>query len=184
VERRPHLELLLRATGRARLSGGGGLSKQTKENSKDPPAHAARIRDEASNAISDWTERQEQRATQQLPPLPKGVPLLVKIDEKAALDFVRNAFGFEVLCEHEDGYLLVATEDVDLRNLEEVLNKFIARERGGGSAAKLHGVLTEEGRLALLPLRGGAEPSAIAAERSLESRCPSVPRRTGSDFQD
>lgn len=148
MERRPHLELLLRARGRARLSGGGGLSKQTKENSKDPPAHAARIRDEASNAIWDWTERQEQRAKQQLPPLPKGVPLLVKIDEKAALDFVRTAFGFEVLCEHEDGYLLVATEDVDLRNFEEVLNKFIARERGGGSAAKLHGVLTEDRRLA------------------------------------
>lgn len=59
MERRPHLELLLRATGRARLSGGGGRSKQTEENSKDPPAHAARIRDEASNAVSDWRERRQ-----------------------------------------------------------------------------------------------------------------------------
>jgi hypothetical protein len=147
VEQRPHLELILRQKGRARLSGGGKPSAETKTNSQDPPKHAAKLRQQSSAAISEWSHRQSMREAELRPTLPKGVPFLVKIDAAADVEFIRTAFGFEILCQQEDGFLLVATEDIDLKGLEEVLGKFIAGERGGGSAAKLYGILGESERL-------------------------------------
>lgn len=147
MEQRPHLELILRQKGRAKLSGGGQLSDESKENSKHPSSHASKLRQQSAAAISDWSERQKLREAELRPVLPKGVPLLLKIDVEADVDFVRTAFGFEILCQQEDGFLLVATGDIDLRKLEEVLEKFVAKVRGGGSAAKLYGVLEESDRL-------------------------------------
>ena len=148
MERRPHLELVLRQTGRARLSGGGKSSPRTEENERDAHSHAGRLRGESSVAVSDWLERQRQRALASRPPLPSGMPLLLSIDAGVDIDFVRTAFGFEILCEQEDGFLLVATEDVNLAKFEQVLSKFEAHERGGGSAAKLYEILTENHRIA------------------------------------
>ncbi len=147
MEQRPHLELILRQRGRANLPRPVKASEESKRNGQDPPSHASKLRQQSAAAISDWSKRQKLRATEMRPVLPKGVPLLLKIDADAEVDFVRTAFGFEILCQQEDGFLLVAAGDIDLRKLEEVLEKFIAKARGGGSAAKLYGIVGESDRL-------------------------------------
>jgi hypothetical protein len=146
-EVRPHLELILRRTGRARLSGRSKPSPQTVVNLANRPQHAASIRAQAAGAIQRWGEIQGQRGREGRPELPAGVPLLLQIDSDADVDFIRTAFGFEILCEQEDGFLLVASEDVDLAKLEQVLEKFEAKVRGGGNAAKLHSILGQQQRL-------------------------------------
>jgi hypothetical protein len=72
--------------------------------------------------------------------------LLLLVDENVDIEFLRSAFGFEIVSEEDGGYIIVTTEDIDFSELEDVLKKFLASSRGGGSAAKLYDLIesTEE----------------------------------------
>ena len=76
--------------------------------------------------------------------MPAGHPLVLLVEENSKVEFLRSAFGFEVVSEEEDGYVLASTDDVDWGQLTKVLAKFGAHERGGGSAAKLYDILADE----------------------------------------
>lgn len=148
TDARPHLRLIRTRRGRAALRGGGGKSERTIELEKllDRRTHVAAITEAASAAITDALTRRMHRSAAGLPPLPAAVPLMLAVDEKADLSYLRTAFGFEVLAD-EDGAILAATEDHALGQLKATLDKYLNRIRGQGSGAKLHEVRPENTRL-------------------------------------
>ncbi|MEM7155516.1 MAG: S8 family peptidase [Myxococcota bacterium] len=70
--------------------------------------------------------------------MPEVATFLLRVDPKVEIEFLRSAFGFEIVSEQEDGFVVVATEDLDAKRLEQVLCKLEGGERGGGSAAKVY----------------------------------------------
>src|SRR5437899_2126529 len=112
-----HLPLILRFRGDARLQGGGKEAVATKTAKADRAGHSATLGTNARNASGLWKVRLEQREQDNLPPLPKGIPLLLEIDPSLDLDDLARIFGFEIVAEQEDGFVIVASQDLDLTEL-------------------------------------------------------------------
>lgn len=47
-----------------------------------------------------------------MPTIETGIPILLEIDPSANISFL-NGLGFEVVCELDEGFIIVATEDID-----------------------------------------------------------------------
>lgn len=149
---RPHLHLVRTRIGRAVLRGGGGTTAHTKELlfRADRNAHTNAIASSARQAIDEQLTRREERRASGAPPLPDALPLMLAVDSKADIEYLRSAFGFEVLAD-EEGTVFVSTEDLQLTKLEETFKKYLERtKRGEGSAAKLHEVHQADERLVRL----------------------------------
>lgn len=147
----PHLTFQVVHQGRARLTGGGQPSRREQENKENRPRHAEKLRTAARSLVTRWHTIERERTAQGLPNLPAGRPLILLIEEDDDVDFLRSAFGFEIIAEEEGGYVLVAAEDLEFGQLNEALTKFLEGRTGGGSAAKLYDVLdieTSDQRLA------------------------------------
>src|SRR4051794_20608234 len=110
----PHLPLLLRFRGSAKIQGGGTVTTQTTTNRSTPARHSNTLKASAVAAGASWQARQAVRQGQGLPVLPAGMPLLLQVDPNIELDVLREKFGFEIVSEQEDGFVIVATKDVQL----------------------------------------------------------------------
>ncbi len=133
-----HLPLLLRYRGRARLRGGGSPSPQTLANRSARTPHSASLTTAAQNLSADWRNQQTQRQTQSLPVLPAGKPILVKVDPSLDLDVLREKFDFEIVAEQEEGFVLVASEDIDLTEFTKMVSAFAVSIHGSATIASVH----------------------------------------------
>lgn len=140
----PHLKFRVVNQGRARLNGGGKPSTQTKDNLENRPQHAGKLKEEIQRVGRRWVTRNQERAEAHLPDLPPGIPLTLKIDEEEGVEFLRSAFGFEIVAEDEDGVVLVASGELDFATFHLSVGKFLSGDYGGGSAAKLYDFLDAE----------------------------------------
>tara|TARA_R110002049_G_scaffold263231_2_gene439434 strand:- start:3050 stop:5524 length:2475 start_codon:yes stop_codon:yes gene_type:complete len=108
------------------------------------------------NSVStNWKAHQTDRAQKGLPIVETGIPLLLKIDTSLELDDLRKYFEFEIISEQDDGFVIVASEDVDLSFVQEKVNGFglIGGSSGSANVAKIHEIredLTQEERLNLI----------------------------------
>ncbi|MFQ9412251.1 MAG: hypothetical protein ACLR1T_16140 [Evtepia gabavorous] len=94
-----------------------------------------------------WKERRLDRIDQQLPSIEMGIPILLEIDPSANIDFLRG-LGFEIICEIEDGFIIVASEDVDFSILNEKVDAFIANLTAKcNSPAKIYALCEDNDRL-------------------------------------
>lgn len=109
-----HLPLVFREKGPARLTGGGKVSDTTRQNRQNRQSHSAGLRRSTTSFISSWQSRQTQRQQENMPTLPPGVPLLLEVDPDLDIDALRHHLGFEVVAEEEAGFVIVASEDVNL----------------------------------------------------------------------
>ena len=66
------------------------------------------------------------------------MPLLLEVDPGLELDELRHFFQFEIVSEHEDGFVIVASEDVDLNLFLQKINDFAGAVRGSAGVAKIH----------------------------------------------
>src|SRR4051794_33308473 len=105
-----HLRLLRRYLGPAKLRGFGEPSPQTLANRNARQAHSDQLRNSAQSLSNDWKTRRDQRQADNLPVLPKDVPILLKVDTSLDLDLLRARFTFEIVAEQEEGYVIVASE--------------------------------------------------------------------------
>jgi hypothetical protein len=96
------------------------------ENLKDRPGHGQKLRDQVDARTEAWKEFLAERQVEGLPELPPGMPLLLRIQDGADIDFLRRAFQFEIVAELEDGFALVASGDDDLQTLRSKLDAFVA----------------------------------------------------------
>ncbi len=133
-----HLPLLLRYQGQARLYGGGTPSPQTRANKNATVAHANSLR-AASQALStNWQTAQTLRQAQNLPVIPHGMPILLQVDPNLDLDVLREKFAFEIVAEQEEGFVIVASEDIQLTAFVQVVTAFAVQVHGAGSVASIH----------------------------------------------
>ena len=133
-----HLPLILSYHGDARLSGGGDVSQQTRDNRNEPRQHSATLRRSAESLGVTWTELQSQRQQENLPPIPEGVPFLLQIDPGLDLDDLRRKFEFEIVAEEEQGYVIVAAKGIDLTAFLEMVENFAGGVYGSAAIAQVH----------------------------------------------
>jgi Subtilase family len=150
----PHLPLVLRYDGAARFpqqSRKGDPRTRTAQTNR--ATHSGALKTAAANASSAWKLRVANREKEELPTLPKNVPLLLEVDTNLDLDELRKWFGFEVVSEEEAGFVIVASEDLDLNEFNKKLSDFVGEITGSASVARvynLHEDLDQSRRLALI----------------------------------
>jgi len=133
-----HLPLLLRHQGRARLQGGGSQSPQTRANRNARQAHSDSLRNASQSLTTNWEQRKAQRQEQALPVIPEGIPILLQVDPNLDLDVLRDKFAFEIVAEQEEGYVIVASEDIELAPFLEMVNGFAVQVHGSATVASVH----------------------------------------------
>ena len=142
-----HLPLPLLFQGKPKLRGGGTVSAQTKRNIANRIAHGGYMKRRSAELSRFWKERRAERSENALPEIETGIPILIEIDPSADIDFLRG-LGFEIVCEIEEGFIIVATEDVDLSVLNEKADAFIANVTARcNSPAKVYALCEDGDRL-------------------------------------
>lgn len=139
-----HLPLVLRYQGQARLRGGGREADQTKDNKDNRAGHGAGLRASASAASSSWKARKEESRRAASPVVPEGMPLLLEVDPGLNLDFLREKFDFEIVAEQADGFVIVASEDLDLTRFLEMVDDFAADAHGSTRIASVHRLIQDD----------------------------------------
>ena len=132
-----HLPLVFREKGSARLTGGGTVSDETKQNRENREAHSNGLRENAHSYISSWQDRQAKRH-EDMPTLPSGIPLLLEVDPNLDIDALRHHLGFEIVAEEEEGYVIVASQDVNLALFLQRIQDFSGDIRGSATIASVH----------------------------------------------
>lgn len=135
-----HLPLIRRYQGQAKLRGGGEPSPQTIANRNARQAHSASLNTAAQTFTDSWLERRDQRqaAGQTLPAIPTGVPILLEVDPGLDLDVLREKFAFEIVAEQEEGYVIVASEDIQIAPFRAMLEGFAVQVHGSATIAQVH----------------------------------------------
>ena len=108
-----HLPLPLVFQGKPKLRGYSPASAQTKRNTANRLAHGSYVKRRSAELSRFWKERRAERSENAVPEIETGIPILLEIDPSADINFLRG-LGFEIICEIEEGFIIVATEDVDL----------------------------------------------------------------------
>lgn len=142
-----HLPLPLLFQGKPKLRGGGTVSDQTMKNTANRITHGGYVKRRSAELSRFWKERHADRSKNTLPEIKTGIPILIEIDPFADIDFLRG-LGFEIVCEIEDGFIIAATEDVDLSVLNEKVDAFIANITAKcNSPAKVYALCEDADRL-------------------------------------
>lgn len=135
-----YLPLIRTFKGPAKLRGGGKESPQTIANRNARQAHSLAL-DTAAQAFSaNWQARMAQRqaAGEALPDIPSGVPILLQVDPGLDLDALREKFAFEIVAEQEEGYVIVASEDIQIAPFRAMLQGFAVTMHGSATIAQVH----------------------------------------------
>lgn len=133
-----HLPLLRRYQGRAKIRGGGYRAPQTKANRLAYEAHGRTLLAAATSLSANWHAIKSQRERQNLPVIPEGVPVLLKVDPGLELDVLREKFEFEIVAEQEEGYVIVASRDIQLGPFVAMVNAFSVQVHGSATVASIH----------------------------------------------
>lgn len=141
-----HLPLLLRYQGKARLRGGNDPTPQTLANKNaQRQAHSIALDASAQAFSANWQARKAHRhvAGQALPDVPAGVPILLQIDPGLDLDALREKFSFEIVAEQEEGYVIVASEDIQLTAFRAMVQAFASTVHGSATIAAVHSLFDD-----------------------------------------
>jgi hypothetical protein len=133
-----HLRLLRGYLGPAKLRGGGKQSPQTLANKNARQAHSQQLQTAAQSLTTTWQERKAQRQQEELPAIPKDIPILLQVDPGLELDVLRKKFAFEIVAEQEEGYVIVASEDIELAPFLAMVNGFAVQVHGSATIASVH----------------------------------------------
>ncbi len=149
-----YLQLILRERGPARFPPAPQAENPTTANNKSHRSgHAGGLRTQSENVSANWKTSQTARVQNGLPPIEAGIPLLLKIDPSLDLDDLRRQFHFEIVSEQENGFVIVASKDVDLEDFQQKLTDFVGSITGSANVARIHELredLTQEERLKLI----------------------------------
>lgn len=149
-----HLPLVLKSRGIARYPRVVVPENAvTAANRNNRATHSSGLAARSTALSADWKTRQLDRQQRGLPSAGTGIPLLLKIDPSLDLDDLRRQFDFEIVSEQEDGFVIVASDNVDLDSFQAQLTAFAANARGASNVAKIHELredLTQDERLRLI----------------------------------
>ena len=142
-----HLPLPMVRQGKPKLFGRGNPYATTGINRNNRVAHGTYIKKRSAELSRFWKERHLGREQEGLPVIETGIPILLEIDPKTDIDFLRG-LGFEIVCEIEEGFIIVASEDVNLEILNQKTDRFIAKiGKKCNSPAKVYALCEDPDRL-------------------------------------
>lgn len=142
-----HLPFPAKQTGKARypqtpIPG----AENTDRNKQNRQAHSIRLRSQVGTLSRFWEDRRATRQTQNLPPIPGGVSFLLEIEPATDVEFLRG-LGFEIVCDLEEGFIVVSSEQTDLADFQQKVEGFVSTQRGSGNVAKVYALCADEDRL-------------------------------------
>lgn len=118
-----HLPLVRREDGRARYARPVFSESQTTKDARaNRGGHSSRLRGQVSTISTNWKTQRDARAAAGLPKIDAGIPLLLQIDPVLDIDDLRHYFGFEIISEQDDGFVIVASEDESLAYFRQRLS--------------------------------------------------------------
>lgn len=142
-----HLPLPLLFSGKPKLRGRAPTSDKTLQNKENRIVHGGYMKRRSTELSRFWKERRLDRIDRELPEIEMGVPILLEIDPSTNIDFLRG-LGFEIVCEIEDGFIIVASDDVDFSILNKKVDAFIANITAKcNSPAKIYALCEDNDRL-------------------------------------
>lgn len=124
-------------------------SAETAQNRKNRMGHGNKLKKSASDLSKFWNTRRTERKQKNLPLIEGGIPFLLQIDPSVDVGFLYG-LGFEIVCDLDDGFIVVASEDVDLNIFQEKIDDFISGKQRSGTPANIYGLCTDRDRLALI----------------------------------
>lgn len=93
-------------------------SDETAQNRQNRKGHGNKLKKSASDLSKFWNTRRAERKQRNLPLIEGGIPFLLQIDPTVDVGFLYS-LGFEIVCDLDDGFIVVASEDVDLNTFQE-----------------------------------------------------------------
>lgn len=124
-------------------------STKTAQNKQNRQGHGSKLKKNASDLSKFWNTRRTERKQKNLPLIEGGIPFLLQIDPNVDVNFL-NGLGFEIVCDLDDGFIVVASEDVDLNIFQGKIDDFISEKPRSGSPANIYGLCADCDRLALI----------------------------------
>lgn len=142
-----HLELVVRRDGKKIYPRNMMIPppESVINNKANRRQHSQKLYTQAVGIINGWNDDNLYRNQNNLPNLSDKKPLLIKIPtESIDIDYLRSTFGFEVVCEYEEGLIIVATKPEEFQNGIRKILDFAEGISGSGNVAKLEDLVTEE----------------------------------------
>lgn len=133
-----HLPLVLHRRAAAKLRGSANPSPQALANkAANRVAHGLGLGGALDALKARWQQEAVQRRASNLPVLPAGRPLLLEVDTDLDIDKLRHHFALEIVAEEEDGYVLVAGQDLDLAKFSAMVAGFSVAIKGSATLAQV-----------------------------------------------
>ncbi len=142
-----HLPFPLKKNGQARYPQTPVPDKQaTALNKQNRQAHHDNLHSQAQGLSRFWQDRKSARSQQNLPIIAGGVPFLLEIEPTTDVEFLRG-LGFEVVCDLDEGFIVVSSEQTNLADFLQKVDGFVSGEWGTGNVAKVYALHTDDDRL-------------------------------------
>jgi hypothetical protein len=138
-----HIPLRLTKTDFARPGRPPRRSERSNANRGDAGGHGGKLKSSVSSIISDWKDTLEKRQQEGMPDIPNVPSFILQVDPNSFDADELRKFGIEVILELEDGYILGASADADLTQLQQKIENFITAQ-GNLQVAEIWNIL--EGR--------------------------------------
>ena len=139
----PHIQLRLTAKGIATPAPPPrGKNKITVANLGNRQGHGNKLKNSVESIIFNWQENQEeQKQEQEGKPSLKSRRIILQIDPDYFNPDGLKAYGIELIADTEDGYIIGASVDLELSELQEKIGKFINEQYGGNTVAKIWDII-------------------------------------------
>lgn len=139
----PHLSLPIRVDGQYNSPYGPGKrsvqiekSQTTVSNLNNRQRHGERLGNSANTIIENWSSMLDDRP-EDTPTLPDSIPLFLEVDPNVFSSDQLSSFGIDVVSEKEDGFIIGASQDLELGRLKDKINKFIENRARSGKPSEL-----------------------------------------------
>ena len=193
-----HLPVPLTYIGSPKPGRNVGTPETEIFNKTNRTSHSKYLVDAGQVASNYWSGMIRERKNLELPELPKSIPLLLRLEPGSNIDYLRSAFSFEIVAEHEDGIVIICSDDMDLDKFLEKAADFKIAKTGSGNSAKIYEVFGPENHDVRLKniLEAELYTKWSDIDDSLEYivdvsieclgiiKLPNIPKRTNKDTDD
>jgi hypothetical protein len=136
----PHVRLKLTTEGIAKPATGGGSKKTnpiTANNKSDRWGHGNKLKGSVDSIVADWKSSVEEREQEEKPELPDARRIILQVDPNAFNPDKLKGYGIEVIGDLEDGYIIGASADLELTELQKKIKQFLEEKRGGKTVPEI-----------------------------------------------
>lgn len=137
----PHLRLAYRGQFTPKFNAAPRKNFEVEQARADAKGHASRLRATLDRWVVDFDQVRQEREKRGLPVIPAETSFVLRVPEGSDGDAIAHALGVSLVSETSEGLMLVATADLSLKKLREVIDQFELKD-GSGQAGELLDVFT------------------------------------------